>query len=155
MNFKAQNSQLIELIVGANIVSANAQIFFQNQPQLQSISGDRKIYIKGIELFSSEMLSVSPLTSGNAVATPAQIINGTMSINVFGTLSFNYIPLVSLVRIWSAAGTTPHQWDLFQFKGLYQVDWTKTYVTLGNAPAGTPYSYLFNVFYDYDAPDDI
>ncbi len=153
--FKAQNSQLIELVVSASIVSANAQIFFQNQPQLQSITNDRKVYIMGIETFSSEMLNGSPLTSGNACASPAAIINGTLSLNVLGTLSFNYIPLVSLVRTWTAAGTTPHQWSLFEFDSLYQVDWTKSYVQCIGVPAATPFSYLFQVFYSYDAPDSI
>jgi hypothetical protein len=153
MNFKAKNEQLIELVIGASVVSANAQVFFQNQPQLQSITNDKKVYITAIETFSSEMMSGSPLTSGNAVASPAAILNATLSLNVAGTLSFNYMPLSTLVRVWTQAGTTPHTWDLHKFDSLYQVDWTKSYVTLINAPAATPFSYLFNVYYCYDHPD--
>lgn len=155
MDFQAENSQLIELVIGASIVSSNAQIFFQNQPQLQSISNDKKVYITAIETLSSELINGSPLTSGNAAASPAAILNGTLSLNVMGTLSFNYIPLSLLVRTWTSAGTTPHTWNLFRFKNLYQVDWTKSYVQCIGVPAATPFSYLFQVYYTYDEPDSI
>jgi hypothetical protein len=153
--FKSKYSQLIELIIPATIVSNNQNIFFQNQPQLQSISDDRKIFVQAIETYSSAHLSGSPLTSGNAVATPADIINGVLTINVFGTELLNMIPLADMVSLVSDTGATfTVRSDLknpYMFRDLYQIDWTKTYVKIINAPAGVlPRSYLFKVHYCYD-----
>lgn len=150
---KYPNSQLVELIVPATATGKNNQIYFQNQPQLQSISSNKKVYVLGIETYSSLHMSGSPLTSGNTVASPADIINATLTINVAGTLKFQNIPLADLVRIW-AEGLTPdgsatnvHTDEVYEFVDLWQVDWTKSYVTLINAPGDAPFSYLFNVYY--------
>lgn len=153
--YRAPNTQLIELIIPAT-AGANSTIYFQNQPQLQSVVGDKKIFIEAIEVFSSLSISGSPLTSGSPAATPAQLLNGTLVLNVAGTLQFQFLPLNALNRMWvdpstaGAADNNVHAKDLFMFESLYQVDWTKSYVQLINAPAGAPYSYLFNVYYRWD-----
>jgi hypothetical protein len=88
------------------------------------------------------------------MAAPADLLNGTLTLNVAGTLDYQQIPLTSLNRAYvdanaalGAAGTNnAHVNDLFLFEDLYQVDWTKSYVQLIKAPPGAvPYSYIFQV----------
>lgn len=158
--FRAPKSQLVELIIPAN-AAAFQPIYFQNQPQLLSISGDRSVYIIGMETYSNLHLSSSPMTSGSPMAAPADLRNGTLTLNVAGTLDYQQIPLTSLNRAYvdanaalGAAGTNnAHVNELFLFEDLYQVDWTKSYVQLITAPPGTvPYSYIFQVYYYWGKP---
>ena len=149
--FKAPASQLIELIAPVN-AGPQTPIYFQNQPQLQSVINDRKIYVVAAETFNSSQLSGSPITAGNAVPGNADIINATLTLNVAGTLQFQQIPLSSLVRGFLDGAAAPnvnsHHWDLFGFEDLFQVDWTKSYVQLIGAPTlPLPFSYIFNIYY--------
>lgn len=148
--FKAKRSQLVELVIGTNITGNNQQVYFQNQPQLQSISGQQKIYIKKIKTFTDDFLSGSPLSS-NTVATAADIINAVLVLSVDGENAFNMIPLVDLLETQSTTNT-PWNWQPFLMKNVCLVDWTKSYVQVITAPGGTPFSYIFEVFYDYE-PD--
>jgi hypothetical protein len=152
--YKAPASQLIELIIPAT-AAANSPVYFQNQPQLQSVRGDKKIYIEGIETFNSYGLSGSPLTAGNPVPANADIINMTLTLNVAGTLQYQQIPMSSLVRVWADGIATgivnAHVEEIFGFEDLFEVDWTKSYVQLIGAPVSTPpYSCLFNVYYRWE-----
>jgi hypothetical protein len=152
--YKAPASQLIELIIPAP-AAANSPVYFQNQPQLQSVRGDKKIYIEGIETFNNYGLSGSPLTAGNPVPANADIINMTLTLNVAGTLQYQQIPMSSLVRVWADGIDTgivnAHVEEIFGFEDLFEVDWTKSYVQLINAPVSTPpYSCLFNVYYRWE-----
>jgi hypothetical protein len=147
-----KNFQLVELIV--NAVGNNLQIYFQQQPQLQSTTGSQNVWIKGIETFSNGALTNSPITTANAVATPADIANATLTIVESGTENKKQIPLARLNRSFaSATGFVPFPPPLFRFKNLYTVDWTKCYLTMVVASVTPlPFSYLFGVYYDY-APD--
>lgn len=155
MFFRESRSQLLELIIGTTIVSANQKVYFQSQPQLQSIDGSQTVYIKRIETYSSSMMNGSPLTSGNAVATPAAIINGVLTLNVAGTEQLQYIPLGDLVNLQADTGAafTVFARYPYLFKGIYKIDWSKSYVQLIGIPAATPFSYIFKVSYEYDVDD--
>lgn len=147
-----KNFQLVELVV--NAVGINLQVYFQQQPQLQSTTGSQNVWIKGIEVFSSAALPFSPITTANPVATPADITNATLTIVESGTENKKQIPLARLNRSYAQAPTfVPYPPPLFRFKNLYTVDWTKCYLTMVQASTtGTPFSYLFGVYYDYQ-PD--
>lgn len=147
---------MVELIVGAGVTAMNP-IYFQNQPQLQSVLGDKEVWIEAIETFSNQAILSSPLTAGNAVATPRDIRNGVLVINVAGTDMYRYIPLAVLNRVLpdgtTAANVAPSVFDLFLLADLYKVDWTKSYVQVTTTPSALPFSYLFGVYY-YFFPSD-
>lgn len=155
MYFEAKRFQLVELVIGIATTGAQSKVNFQNQPQLQSISGTRQVFVEAIETYTNEDLSTSPLTNGNAVATPAQLQNAVLTLSVDTNLNFDSIPLASLHRInRSNAGTSaPHVRDLFMVNQIWQIDWTKSFVTMPAAPAGQPYSYLFGVYYRYSTDE--
>lgn len=147
---------MVELIVGAAVTAMNP-IYFQNQPQLQSVQGDKQVWIQAIETYSNQAVLSSPLTAGNAVATPRDIKNGVLVINVAGTDQYRYMPLAILNRVLpdntTAANFVPSVYDLFLFADLYKVDWTKSYVQVTTTPSALPFSYLFGVYY-YFYPSD-
>ena len=150
--FKTKRFQLVELVIPATVVGNNQQTYFQNQPQLQSISGDRRIYVKKITAYTDESVNSSPLTSGNPIATAADLINGVLVLSAQGENAFNMIPLSDLSDIAGAASATPYKYFPFLLKNTWRLDWTKSYVQTETAPASAPFSYLFGVSYDYE-PD--
>lgn len=154
--FKTTRFQLVELVIGAAISGNNSDIYFQNQPQLQSISGGRQIFIEAIETYANTDLAVSPITSGNPVANAAAIANATLTLSVDTNLSFKQIPLVTLHRAQSETGgvTAPFTRQLFRLNEIWQVDWTKSYITCSAAPVGAPFSYLLGVHYRYSTDQE-
>lgn len=145
---------MVELIIPATATGPNLQTYFQQQPQLQSTSGNQTVYIKAIETFSDQALTTSPITSASPVATPAALQNAMLVLNIAGTLKFQFIPLAIMNRvIQSPAAACPGVFDLFQFRRTWEVDWTKSYVQTLAAPTAPPFSYLFGVHYSYD-PDE-
>lgn len=153
--FRTKMFQLVEVVIGAAVVSANAQVLIPNQPQLQTVQGDKQVFVKGIETFTNQAVPVSPLTTANPVATPAQLKNAVLTLVVKGTENLKQIPLAILNRTFAdqttAANYAPYTWQLFLLKDIYEVDWSKSYITLVAAPSGQPYSYLLGVHYDYEA----
>lgn len=149
--FRACRSQLIELLIPSTVSGNNAQVYFQNQPQLQTISGDRTIYIKSITTFTQDTITASPLTSGNPVASAADILNAVLVLSVANENAINMVPLSELCYVQSQS-FTPFTQQRFLMRDISKVDWTKSYVQMINAPAVGGFSYLFNVYYDY-APD--
>lgn len=144
---------MVELIIGTNITGNNQQVYFQQQPQLQSTTGNQTVYVKAIETFSVQALTNSPLTTNNPTANEAAIANGVLVLNIAGTLKFQFIPLAILNRVIQSPGAAcPGVFDLFQLRNVYEIDWTKSYVQLVQAPVGAPFSYLFGVHYSYE-PD--
>lgn len=140
--------QLVENIV--NVQQANAQIYFQNQPLLQSITGGQRVYIRAIETYSTNALTKSPLTSGSNVASPTDIKNAVLVLSVLGTESLRMIPLSDLNRTWAdAANYTPFVIQPFCLVDMWGIDWTKSYVITVAAAASVPFSYLFGVHYEY------
>lgn len=147
-----KNFQLVELVVTQ--VGINLQVYFQQQPQLQSTLGSQMVYIKAIEVFANGALTNSPITTANLVSTPADIQNTTLTMVESGTENKKQIPLARLNRTFASTATfVPFPPPLFRFKNFYTVDWTKCYVTMVQpSVTALPFSYLFGVYYDY-GPD--
>jgi hypothetical protein len=150
MTIKTPMFQMVELIIPATITGMNAFTYFQQQPQLQSMTNNQTVYVRAIETFSVDTLTTSPLTTGSPVATNANIQNATLVLNIAGTLKFQNIPLGILNR---NILSNPAVFDLFQLKNIFEVDWTKSYVTTVGVPIDAPFSYLFGVHYSY-SPDE-
>jgi len=147
---KTPKFTLIEIVIAANVTSANSKVMIGNQPQLQSIDGSQTIWVKAIESYSNDIMVKSPLTTSNNVATPAAIKNATLTVVVKGTEELQTIPLARLnVMFGNPATAANHTWDLFQLYNLYQVDWSKSYLQLIEAPAAQPFSYILGVHYAY------
>jgi hypothetical protein len=154
MTIKTPMFQLVELIIPATVTGFGQFIYFQQQPQLQSTQGNQTVYVKGIDTFSNQAITTSPLTAGSPVASPADIMNGVLVLNIAGTLKFQNIPLALLNRVTQSPGAAcPSVFDLFQLKNIWEIDWTKSYVTCVAAPTDAPFSYLFGVHYSYE-PDE-
>jgi hypothetical protein len=149
---KAPKFQLVEVAIN-NPVTGQLQTFnFGQQPQLQSISGDKQVYIKSIEAYTSDMIAMSPITPQNQVVSAADIPNSVLILSVAGILEFNQLPLSRLVDIQGTI--SPSSFWPYLFRNLFQIDWTKSQVQIILPPATpTPFSYLFGVVYDY-VPDE-
>jgi hypothetical protein len=152
MVFKTKKFQLVELIIPATLTGTNAQVFFQNQPQLQSISGDRRIYIKKIEAYTDDTLVGSPLSNGNTMVTAADIINATLVISISGENSVMLLPLSDLCQVIAPGTFSPNNYTPFILKNQWRVDWTKSYIQIITAPVNLPKTYILGVHYDYE-PD--
>lgn len=150
--FRTRKFQMVELIVPASITGTNSQVYFQNQPQLQSISGKERIYCKMIEAYTSDTLSGSPLSNGNRMATATDIINGTLVLSISGSNSINLIPLSDLCKITAPGTFTPNNFVPFILRNQWSIDWTKSYIQIINAPINLPMTYNLGVHYDYE-PD--
>lgn len=156
MTIKTPMFQLVELIISATVTGNNQFTYFQQQPQLQSTSANQTVYVKAIEVISSQALTLSPLTAGSPVANEAAIMNGVLVLNIAGTLKFQNIPLALLNRIIQSPGAAcPGVFDLFQLRNTWAVDWTKSYVTTVGTPIGAPFSYLFGVHYSYEPDPEV
>ena len=154
MTIKSPMFQLVELIIPATVTGFNQFTYFQQQPQLQSTTGNQTVYIKAIDVIMNQALAFSPLTAGSPVAAPSDIANGVLVLNIAGTLKFQNIPLALMNRVIQSPGLAcPGVFDLFQFKRMWEVDWTKSYVTTVSAPLAAPFSYLFGIHYSYE-PDE-
>jgi hypothetical protein len=141
-----KNFQLVELVIPAN-AGANRDFNFQSQPQLQSVMGDKTVFVKAVETFNNECLTLSPLTATNPVASAAELQIAVLTLNEAGTENKKQIPLGLLNRVWD---TAPFTWQPFIFKDVWQIDWTKSYVTLVDAGPAQQFSFLFGVHYDYE-----
>ncbi len=150
MMYRAKYTCLAEIKIPAN-GQANKNFNFESQQQLQTVMGDQRVIVEAIEVYSNASLTKSPLTSTNPVAAAADIKNATLTLQ-FGTFQgVAQLPLASLCRVIPNPNSyTPAVFDLFLFREMYKIDWTKSYITLvDTAPTATAFSYLFNVFYDY------
>ncbi len=148
--------QLVELIIPATVTGYNQFTYFQQQPQLQSTSANQTVYVKAIETLSVQALTTSPLTSGSPVASEANIANGVLVLNIAGTLKFQNIPLAILNRVIQSPGAAcPGVFDLFQLRNVWEIDWTKSYVTTVGPPVNPPFSYIFGVHYSYEPDPNI
>lgn len=147
--YKAKRFQLVEVNIPASVISAGQKVYFQDQPQLRTMKDAATVYIQKLETYAAESIPASPLSSA-AVATAAQIRNAVLVLNVAGVEAFQYVPLARLNTIYPGAATgSPYTNQEFYCKDLKDVDWSKSYIQFAAAPAGTPYSYLFGVYYDY------
>lgn len=150
MLYRAKYTTLAEIKIPANAQSGK-NFQFNTQQQLQTIIGDQRVIIEAMETYSDDSMTKSPLTNTNPVASAADIMNATLTLQ-FGTFQgISQFPLSSMVRIIpNQSSYTPGVFNLLMFREMYKIDWTKSYVTLTDtAPTATAFSYVFNVFYDY------
>lgn len=150
MNYRAKYTCLAEIKMPANS-AGNKNYSFEPQSQLQTIMGDQRVIVEALETYSDQSLTKSPLTSTNVVATAADIMNATITLQ-FGTFQgIAQYPLASLVRIIPNQNDyTPGVFALTMFREMFKIDWGKSYITLvDTAPTTTVFSYVFNVYYDY------
>lgn len=143
--FKTKKFALAEIIVPSTITGANQRINFLMQPTLQSISNDKTVWIKAIEVFSVEQLAFSPLTTSSPVATVAAIKNATLTLLIAGTEDLQQIPMAIMCR--NINGTSLGVPEPFFLDNVFNVDWSKSYITMVAAPASPPFSYIFGVHY--------
>src|SRR5258708_31365626 len=144
MTIKAPLYQLVELIIPASVSTGNQSTYFQQQPQLQSTTGNQTVYIKAIETYSVQALTTSPITASSPVSSEANLANAVLTLNIAGTLEFQMMPLAILNRIIQSPGAAcPGVYDLFQLRNCFTEDWTTSYVTTVGIPIGAPFSYLF------------
>lgn len=155
--FKSTYFQLVELVIPATVTGNLQDTYFQQQPQLQSITGDKKIFIKAIEAYTSQDILQSPLTPGTTVANATDLANALITFREVGTDLKKQIPLVRLRNTFN--GATPSNYHQWLFNNTYQIDWTQSRITTILAPGtggttGAPLSYLIGVHYSY-SPDAI
>lgn len=150
MLYRAKYTSLAEIKIPAN-AKANKNFNFLFQQQLQTVMGDQRVIIEAMETYSDASLTNSPLTSSNVVASAADIANAVLTLQ-YGTFqAISQLPLASLCRIIPNQNDyTPGVYQLFLFREMWKVDWTKSYITLvADAPTTTEFSYVFNMCYDY------
>lgn len=154
--YKVDHTQMVELIVPAGTAGFGTRIPFQNQPQLQTISNDRQIWLKAIMAFSNDTIAGSPITSQSPAASAADILNAVLVLKSLGEDRYNQVPLSRLCNVQSVS-LTPWNLEPFRFRNALNVDWQKSYIQILTPPAGVlPYSYLFSVDYQYTPdPDDV
>lgn len=148
--YRGKYFSIIEIKVPAN-AAANKSFTFETQSQLQTIIGDQRVIIEAIEVYTDTAITHSPITSGNPVATAADIQNACLTL-MFGTFeAISQMPLASLCRILPDQNTySPAVVELALFRDMMKIDWTKSKITLLQAaPTTSAFSYLFGVYYDY------
>ena len=154
--FKSRYFQLVELAINAS-TGGMQDTYFQQQPQLQSITGDKQIYVKAIESYSNNDLIQSPFTAGNPVATLTDLSNALLTLRVKGTDLIKQIPVARLNPGSGKNGQSTAEFNLWLLQNQYEIDWTTSRVTtiLALGSGGTtaaPLSYFFGVHYSYE-PD--
>lgn len=151
--FKSKYFQFVELIIPGTVTTGNIDTVFQQQPQLQSITGDKKIYVKAIEAYTSSDVLQSPL-SGTVGPNSTDLANAVLTFRIKGTDLIKQIPLSRLRPLTSGSPSNYNQWLM---KNNYEIDWTNSRVTTliqpGTGGTTAPvFAYLFGVHYDYE-PD--
>lgn len=148
--FRTTRFSLVEIIIPATVTGTNANTYFAQQPQLQTIAGNYEVVIQAIETYTNDDIDLSPITSGVPVATPAALQNAVVTFAALADDQYKFIPLASLHRIQSAAAPAPFSHTLFLLDDPIRIDWTKSYIQTLAIPAGTPFAYLFGVHYFYN-----
>jgi hypothetical protein len=146
--FKTRYFELVELIIGLNFAVQGAKVAFVDQAQLRS-QPDQRITIIALETFSNQVVPLTP--TGNPVATPAQIKNAFLTLNVYSYDFLNKMPLAMINRIFGdttlAANFVPYQERIFQLDDVERIDFTKSSVTFASTAAAAQFSYLFGFHY--------
>lgn len=144
--------ELIEISVTQALVGKLNTLNFGQQPLLQSISGDKQVFIKSIAAYTADMLTLSPITPGNTVVLAADIPNLVLNLDLAGKFQLHRLPFVELIKFQGT--TSPSQFWPYEVHDLWEVDWTKSEIQFLNAPASViPFSVVLGVTYDY-TPDN-
>lgn len=148
-NVVSPRTSLAEIIIPATFTGTNQKQNFPNQEQLMSVSG-KAVYMKGVQVYSSDFMPTSPLSSGVALASALDITQSTMTLSAENDIFLDQVPLTDLVRNRSNMATTPFSQDgLFLLDDVCNIDWTKCFITLTVVPLVLPVSFLFNFHYGY------
>jgi len=141
-------SQLIEVPV---TMAGRQRINFPDVQQLRS-TVDMRIIIKSMRLIPLAVLSNAP-TIGGQNAPDTELVKMSLVIYCEGWEKAQLIPVFILNDTNCGSGsTTPHRVASTKFANWQNVDWTKTYLQLGNGtstvlPGGDPYNVIFEVEY--------
>jgi hypothetical protein len=135
-------SMLIEVPVIAN---GKQRINFPDVQQLRSTE-DLIIIIKSLRVIPLAVLAAGPTSGVNA--PNAELVKMTLVIYCEGWEKAQYIPVLVLNDLENA--TVPFRFNATKFDNWKKVDWTKSYLQLGNGltTANTPYNVLFEVEYE-------
>jgi len=145
---KARRFQLIEAKV--TNTQNNSQWSFNQQPQLQSITGGQRVFVQAIRSYSSNAVGGSPFTQGNVMPTAADIQNTTLTLSVLGNLRIRNLPLAELNAIWSdTAAYVPFTLSPFLLCNIWGIDWTQSYITTVLGAHAANVSFLFGIYYAY------
>jgi hypothetical protein len=140
-------SQLIEIPV----TKAGLQrINFPDIQQLRS-TVDMTIITKVIRLVPASALSHAP-NLGGVNAPDSELVKMAVTIYCEGWEKGQLIPVFVLNDVQSGSGSTPFRFASSRFANWKNVDWTKTYIQLGNGtstvlPGGNPYNVIMEVEY--------
>lgn len=154
-DFDYQGAQTIQIkIPGITGGQTNTEFPFPNVSYLDP----GMAFIKGIESFTASALTYAPKGSNLPVVTDT--IFKQSFVTLYGTAWFNGYPgkqgnqiyeKIPLIRLNTVQDAVPNPFVRSVFRtGMMEVDWQKSSVTLGAAPANTTDLYfVFNAYFDF------
>lgn len=131
----------------------NTPLPIPQQTLLQDVAGKEPVYIRSIEVYSSATMSGVKGQPGLAIASPADIINGVLTLMVGATQEYKEIPLARLNPfIPDAANYSGGVQDPFLLADMHTIDWTQSYITtILVAPTVAAFAYVLGVGYLYES----
>lgn len=148
-NVETPRTSLVEVVIPTTFNGTLQKVKFLNQEQLMSVTGKR-VYLKGVSLLSADFMPSSPLTSGLALASAIDIGNATVTLSAENDVFLDQCPAPEMVGLRNNLATTSFsQNGIMLLDDVYNIDWTKCFVTVIAAPIALPISYLFNFYYGY------
>lgn len=130
--------QLIEIAVTA---ASTQRIYLGDQPQLRQQAG-QTISILKILTYPPAVMSVTP--SGATPAPVTELAKATLVLYSESEEKVFQLPLLSLVEAQNAS--SPFVDEVTEFDSL-KVDFAKSYIQMGSAVAGAPYSFALGISY--------
>lgn len=137
-------SQLIEIPVKANGLQ---RIPFPDVQQLRSTT-DLQIILKMMRLIIPAVLATAP-TLGGVNAPLTELAKMSLVLYCEGWEKGYLIPLLTLNDMNGGATPSPHRFHSTRMDNWRNVDWSKSYILLGNGTltAGAPYNVLIDTEY--------
>lgn len=137
-------SQLIEIPVKTNGLQ---RIPFPDVQQLRSTI-DLTIILKMLRLIVPSVLSTAP-TIGGVNAPLTELVKMVLVLYCEGWEKGFMIPILTLNDMNGGATPTPHRFSSTRMDNWKNVDWSKSYILLGNGSltAGAPYTVLLDAEY--------
>ncbi len=119
----------VELILPS---TSNTKFNFLDIPQLRS-DVEKDIIIRSLETY--DVVSMPLSFNGNALPTLAQLQNMFLTLYVDGEESLFRIPMIKLMNVYAVGATNQWTNEINEMNNL-QVDWTKSYISLGASFGG-------------------
>jgi len=153
--FKFRRHVQIYIPAPAN-TPALTQLPIPQQSLLQDVMGKEPVYIRSIDAYSSANLTGIIAQPGLAIASPADINNGLLTLSVEATLDYKQIPLSRMNPfIPDAANYSAAVQDPFLLADMSTIDWTQSYITtIIAAPTTTAFGYVLGIGYLYKSDLD-